>query len=111
MFGKLPDISNVLRCGAILRVESGLTGLREAGKRAELALLMNEFGHEPGPAGLVGRAQAGAGVPVEIFMKPVALGIPSRVERAFGRARERCVTVFIARPETDQAVRQLVCHL
>jgi hypothetical protein len=43
--------------------------------RPMFALLMNEFCNEAGPAGLMRGTEASPGIPVKIFMEPIAIAI------------------------------------
>ena len=45
-----------------------------------LALLVNKFRNEAGPAGLMRRPEAAAGVAVKIFVEPIAIMITFLIE-------------------------------
>jgi hypothetical protein len=46
-----------------------------------LALLLDQFRDEAGPAGLMRRPEAGASVAVKIFMEPIAIVIALLIQR------------------------------
>jgi hypothetical protein len=49
--------------------------------RTVLALLLDEFRDEAGPAGLMRRSEAGAGVAMKVFVEPIAALITVVIER------------------------------
>jgi hypothetical protein len=53
---------------------------------------------------LVGSAKAGAIVAIEVFVKPIKLGIGCLIECTGGSAEEWPLTFLIAKPEFDQTV-------
>ena len=64
-----------LECGAggAGLAEIGLKSERWSADGAEFALLLNQFGDETGPAGLMRCAEPGADVAVKIFVKQVMM--------------------------------------
>ena len=73
-FPKTDDRTVIIFPSAISLVVAGFA-LRD---RPEIALLLNEFGHERGPSGLVRRTEPGASVGVEIFVKQITVRGASR---------------------------------
>ena len=91
-------------CILPIRGISEIRGLPQLADRAEVALLLDQFSNERRPAGLMRGAQAAAIVAVEIFVKPIELGISRRIECTGESAEERPLAFLIAEPELDQTV-------
>src|SRR6202022_1791829 len=88
--------------------------IRGSTDRAELTLLLDQFGDETGPAGLMGRAETSANIPVEIFVKqitsPSRTGIWVAWNKLFvaRRAHECTFAFLIAQPNLDQPIGKFV---
>src|SRR4029077_819430 len=74
----------------------------------ELALLLDEFRDEAGPAGLVRRAEAGAGIAMKIIVKQIAMSILRAVGPIAGRAGKCALVFFVAQKKLDQSIGKLV---
>src|ERR1700730_5181787 len=89
------------------RKKSALSRSRFFPNRAELALLLNEFGDDAGPAGLMRRAEASAGVAMEVFVKQIPIAVTCLVQTS-RRACKRWLTILAAHPEFDQQIGKVV---
>ena len=73
--------------------------------RATGALLLDQFRDEAGPTGLMTRAESGAGVAMEVLVKPIEIPIVPGLKRIAGRTSERTPAIRVAKPKLDQTIR------
>lgn len=80
-------------------------------RRIQIAIKMDELGHEPGPAGLMAGAQSRPVVAVEIFVKedviaPMGIGLELLCAAVY-----RTPAALIAQEDPSEPVGDLLAHL
>ncbi len=92
--------------GALLRL------LRAARRKpSKAALLLNEFRHQRRPSSLMGGAEPGARIPMEVFVKPAAITVSLRVERADRGTKTGSLALLVGKKETNQPFREVIGDL
>src|SRR5580698_3934434 len=103
-------------CSAKLRIirSSTCSSCSAAGRKTTpdtlLSALLDQFGYQTAPAGLVARAETGAVIPVKIFVEEEQV-FPVRIAlKDFGAARDGTPAVLAANKNMNEAAGDFGCH-